>query len=422
MKKVRKVLPVSLYDVLGLEKWLEEQANAGLFPVRVDEWVTFTRTGVPGTRFRLEPCNGLSQPDTERLEHYRSAGWEYAFMIGIESLTKGIYFLFYTTDPAAVELYTDLQSRGLSLELLVARIKKLRRRAWWLLAITLAVCAALIAMVLNSSSRFDVQPDIFSRIPLVLVQLSGAYMVLYFLLVVLLCRRNYRDIRALRATVRALRDGVEPVSPGWRRSAAAGYVFTAVLTLFIVAAALMRIDALSPFMGIPLEDFSSPYVALQELESEPVRPWDEFFEDDSYSRHESYADREFSLLAPVWYSVTQEAFAPASGTSAHGGYYSIHNGRYMYSPDLDMTYFRLLIPSMARGVAEAQLDAYRLVNLVWSYEDVSHPGLDFAILATTEGSAWQMAAVGSGGQVAVFRYLGAEGLAEHLDELAEIVK
>lgn len=193
------------------------------------------------------------------------------------------------------------------------------------------------------------------------------------------------------------------------------------MLLFVVLTGLTRIDALNPFNDIPLEDFRSPYVALQELESEPVRPWDEFFEDDSYSRHESYADREFSLLAPVWYSVTQEAFAPVSGTPAHGDFYSIHSRGYLYSPDLDMTYFRLLIPSMARGVAEAQLDAYRLVNLVWSYEDVSHPGLDFAILAKAEDSSWQMAAVGSGGQVAVFRYLGAEDLADHLDELAEIV-
>ena len=414
MKKVRKILPLSLYDVPGLEKWLEEQANAGLFPVRVDSWVTFTRTGVPGTRFRLEPCGKRAEPDAERLEHYRSAGWEYAFNI------NSLYFLFYTTDPAAVELYTDLQSRGLSLELLVARIRKLRRRAWWVLAITLAICVALIAMVLSSSSRFDVQPDSFSRTPLVLVELSGPYMVLYFLLVVLLCRRNHRDIRALRATVRALRDGVEPISRRPRRGTAAGYVFTAVLALFIVAAAAMRIDALNPFKGIPLEHFRSPYVDLQELESAPVRPWDEFFEDDSYSSHESYADREFSLLAPVWYSVTQEAFSPVSGTPEHGDFYSIHNGGYLYSPDLDMTYFRLLIPSMARGVAEAQLDAYRLVNLEWSYEGVSYPGLDFVILAKTD-SVWQMAALGSGGRVAVFRYLGAEDLADHLEELAEMV-
>lgn len=221
MKKVRKVLPVSLYDVLGLENWLEEQANAGLFPVRVDEWVTFTRTGVPGTRFRLEPCNGLSQPQAERLEHYRSAGWEYAFMIGIESLTKGIYFLFYTTDPAAVELYTDLQSHGLSLELLVARIRKLRRRAWWILAITLAICAALIAMVLSSSSRFDVQPDSFSQTPLILVELCHPYMVLIIVWLLFLCRRSRINLLVLRATVRALRNGVEPVSPGPRRGAPA---------------------------------------------------------------------------------------------------------------------------------------------------------------------------------------------------------
>lgn len=55
MKKVRKFLPLSIYDIPGMEHWLEEQANAGLFPVFLDAWVTFTPTGVPGTRFRLEP-------------------------------------------------------------------------------------------------------------------------------------------------------------------------------------------------------------------------------------------------------------------------------------------------------------------------------------------------------------------------------
>lgn len=35
MKKVRKMLPVSIADISGLEKWLEDQANHGLFPVRI---------------------------------------------------------------------------------------------------------------------------------------------------------------------------------------------------------------------------------------------------------------------------------------------------------------------------------------------------------------------------------------------------
>lgn len=58
MKKTRKMLPVSIYDLSGLEGWLEEQAKAGLFPVFMNGWATFTPTALPGTRFRLEPREG----------------------------------------------------------------------------------------------------------------------------------------------------------------------------------------------------------------------------------------------------------------------------------------------------------------------------------------------------------------------------
>lgn len=55
MKKIRKFLPLSIYDIPGIEHWLEEQANSGLFPLYLEEWATFESTGIPGTRFRLEP-------------------------------------------------------------------------------------------------------------------------------------------------------------------------------------------------------------------------------------------------------------------------------------------------------------------------------------------------------------------------------
>ena len=96
-------------------------------------------------------------------------------------------------------------------------------------------------------------------------------------------------------------------------------------------------------------------------------------------------------------------------------------GRNRYAPDLDMTYFHLLIPALAEPIARAQMDSYRLVNLWWEYEEVDYPGLDFVILATAKDEPWQMAAVGKGGKVAVFRYAGVERLEKHLDLLASIV-
>ena len=110
-------------------------------------------------------------------------------------------------------------------------------------------------------------------------------------------------------------------------------------------------------------------------------------------------------LAPAWYSVTQQARSPKNGASC-------------YAPQLEAMYFRLLLPSMARSVAQAQMEQYRLVNLSWSYETLEHPGLDFVLLAREPEGLWQMAALGRGGQVAVYIYCGQEQLRDHLDLLS----
>ena len=138
---------------------------------------------------------------------------------------------------------------------------------------------------------------------------------------------------------------------------------------------------------------------LQELESTPVVLF------DPSSGHDSRAYREHSLLAPAWYSVTQQTR-------------SLENGASCCAPQLKAMYFRLLLPSMARSVAQAQMEQYRLVNLSWSYETLEHPGLDFVLLAREPEGLWQMAALGRGGQVAVFLYCGQEQLRDHLDLLS----
>ena len=107
MEKVRKIVPISLYDIPGMERWLEEQAKEGLFPIFLDAWATFTPTGVPGTRFRLEPWGKEGKgPSEEQLELYRQAGWEYILTVG------RAYYLFFNPDPNAPDLYSDHQSRA----------------------------------------------------------------------------------------------------------------------------------------------------------------------------------------------------------------------------------------------------------------------------------------------------------------------
>ena len=121
-------------------------------------------------------------------------------------------------------------------------------------------------------------------------------------------------------------------------------------------------------------------------------------------------------MTPVWYSVTQEAY---SEDGAEDRIFSPEPEEgCTYAPDLDMTCFTLPISALAEPVARAQLDEYRLVNLRWSYRELNVPGLDFAILAEEPEGVWQMAALGKGGRVAVYRYAGTEKLEEHLELLA----
>ena len=169
-----------------------------------------------------------------------------------------------------------------------------------------------------------------------------------------------------------------------------------------------------------MEEFSSPYVSLREIEQVPLGPYETVHPNKPGFSSENIAQRCLSLLAPVWYEVDQDLDALQPGERPNYHSPDPQGGEYTYSPNLDMTYFHTL-PVLAKPVARAQLDLYRLVNLYWDYEELYWPGTDFVILATVEDDPWQLAALGSGGRVAVFRYAGQERLADHLDVLAEMV-
>ena len=160
MKTVFKTTPVSMYDIQSLERWLEERANEGLFPVWVNgEFTQFRRDETaPGTRFRLEAANGQEAPEPERLELYKEAGWEYGDTVG------KAYFLFYTADPNATELHTDPVTRGISLEHLAGEVQKARRKQniWRLIILGILAAGALLIW------RMDAR-----RLPLYFLDMSG---------------------------------------------------------------------------------------------------------------------------------------------------------------------------------------------------------------------------------------------------------
>lgn len=410
MKKIRKMLPVSIYDLSGLETWLEEQAKAGLFPVFMNSWVTFTPTALPGTRFRLEPREGDGDsPGPEMLEKCREAGWDFALTVG------SLYYLFYTTRPGVSELCFDDRGRMEYMARIERRSRRSRLTGW---AVFLLTAALGLWGVLHFQSSFDVQPDHYAGLPLILLSLFEPTMLILAAALLLIYRQDRRDRRALKKSSRVsekLRQYVPPL-----RWAAVGNILVMALAVLVLIGGLCRTLELNPFDHIALEKFGRPYVAIQELESREVTPWEELFQEaPPGGQPENYGRLRFSLLSPCWYSVTQEAYG-TEGTESRIFSPKPEEGE-VYAPDLDMTCFTLLIHAMARPVALAQLDEYRLVNLRWSYEELDVPGLDFAILAEEPEGIWQMAALGKGGRVAVFRYAGEEKLEEHMELLASMV-
>ena len=416
MKKVRKLIPVSLYDIPGLERWLEEQAGQGLFPVHLGSWATFEAGGVPGTRFRLDPFGKSGgEPAPEQLELYRQAGWEYALSIG------RAYFLFYTADPAAPELYSDWESRGLSLDRMAKRVNQYtwrRRILWGLLGLL------LVWVLFFFQSKYDLQPpDRFVRLPLLLVEFTSPAMLFFLAGAAFSWWSSRRDRRTLTAIHRALSRGLPPPpSPGPSRRIQVENLLALVL---VVPLALVLLWSRFGPSSTPLDRFSRPYVALAQLEEEPLFSYEELFGEpvgnSPFHQGENQAEVHFSLLAPVWYTVSEDKNSAQAGTQANAFSPDPQGGKYRYSPNLDSAYFHLLFPALAGPVARAQLDQFRLVNLRWTYQQVQYPGLDLVILADEPDGIWQMAAVARGNRLAVFRYAGQERLAGHLAQLAAAV-
>lgn len=412
MKNVYKILPVSLYDIPGLEQWLEEQADLGLFPLHLGSYASFTKSGVPGTRFRLEPWGKMgTEPTPEQLELYRSAGWEYAFSIA------RTYFLFYTADPGAPELYSDPATRGQSLDRLARRVKRARVTR---LVFPAVLLAALFVCLFCTAGSFDVQPDPWASLPLLLLDLTNPMVLLSLILICFQIPREMQDYRTLLNTYQALKNGVSPQPSPYPRRKIVRWNLAQLLLMPVVL--LCVVLNYTNTLKKPVSEFTLPYVALSEMEREPLSTYKELFGCDfGTTAEENQATRMFSLLSPTWYAVSQTGYGLQPGTQSNAFSADPQNGKYRYCPQLDMTRFSLLIPALSRSVAKSQMNSYRLVNVKWTYEEVAYPGTDFVILAHVDDRVWQMAAIGCGNQVAVFRYAGQEKLADNLDLLCGMI-
>ena len=115
---VKKPVPCSIYDLRGIQEWLDEMALQGLFLKEVNR--RFDRAefevGDPApVRYRLDPVVRRRKENEEHIVLYAQMGWNYVDRV------YTWYNIFSCADPEAPELYTDPQSLAMAMDGLVRR-------------------------------------------------------------------------------------------------------------------------------------------------------------------------------------------------------------------------------------------------------------------------------------------------------------
>lgn len=127
---VSKPIPCSLYDIQGLQSWLDEMALNGLFLHHLSDAKdrAYFESGEPRpVRYRLDPADKDSQKGKEREEAYAQMGWRLVTRI------RGSFYIFSCDDPETPELYNDPQSLSVALE------KQVDRETRWTVYLTLGL-------------------------------------------------------------------------------------------------------------------------------------------------------------------------------------------------------------------------------------------------------------------------------------------
>lgn len=290
---VKKWLPCELYDIAGIEQWLNGMAAQGY---ALGEWPGFFFIGrVPfyedpsavRARYRLEPLKDLISGVElqERAANYRELGWSFVTKIG------SLYAIYRCDDPDAPDLYTDPQSLGWAM-------KRLMGRQW------LALAALLLWLALVFRDEWKQLFTAPAIIPMNLV-LYDLLILLYAVLVVTVISTILRGVRRFlffRRMKKRLADGEWPKSGGRRypelRQSLGVVAFFAVLLAILLVHNFAGVGRSNTLSGP--EEWDFPHITLDEAVPAGA---------DCSNADAQRGTFRSSLLAPEQYTVVQDGTA-----------------------------------------------------------------------------------------------------------------
>lgn len=384
MNRVYKLTPVSMYDVRGLEQWLETMAAQGLFLKKYRPLVcTFTRGEPKQVRYRLEPFRyamAIDLPDEDIVELFQEYGWEFISGVHNEMI------IFSSADPRAPEPHTD---PDIQLEQWNKLAKKARSdlRSYLLLDLFVLLFSTVfylwggtpLAKLLSSHNLFFHYFLIINTLPQTLVHLARA--------------------RELAAVIREL-EGTPPRHRIWFPSRQVfswmGVLVYVLLVVFLFLAWNQRDN------DWRVTEFT-PLVVTDPVSGERVG--------DTYGSASGFS--------PIcWHQRQVMDFQPTEDR-----YLDLYINWY----DLPDWLSFLAVPA-ARDLLS---DAMKLNGpFLWKEEDPAawttweYPGAgaDWLSVADSEDGVYHAAAAALGDKVVLVRYIGSGDLTPYLDEIVDMVQ
>ena len=400
MKRVYQITPVSLYDVRGVESWLEDMALRGLALKRIRPlFSTFEEGPARKTRYRAEPCrlSWGAEPPQAMLDLYRDFGWDCVCQTNSELL------IFSTQDPNAPEPHSDpaLQSH------LWKKLYKAQRRSFLSQLAALFGLLWLLSMVLLAE-HMPVH-TFLTTIALLIV--------LEMVLMIFLLAASWADVERLALLVRQLEQNIplehHAVYLPRRWGPALFY-----LLFFLLLMGIFFSNIILPFSRDwlqPLDALTAfPRLTLESLEGKNYHPRTLQERGRDYA---NFCDRERYPLCPEYWRVVQSGrIEPENWTR------------------LELEWYRLpgWLSFLAAPLAKEQLEVHMGLdqdiwwssgeNAVWTVDYIPWDGVDFLAVARSEVGGFQLAAASAGKRAVTVRYTGGGNLAEHLEEIAAMVR
>ncbi|MCI8688164.1 MAG: DUF2812 domain-containing protein [Lawsonibacter sp.] len=397
---VCKITPVSVYDVRGLESWLEDMARRGLFLKRLrPAFSTFQRGPAQPLRYRVEPCRRIMDdtPPQAMLDLYQDFGWHFVCDANSELL------VFSTQDPEAPEPHSDPELQGA----LWKKLYRSKRRGFlFILAVTLAFLVLLPVFLFGKGAP-----------TLTLLTTTAPILIIYLVFFLVTLPGYWAEAQRLGLIVKQLEEGV----PLDHRSAYPRRRWSEIATLvttLVLFAAVITVQNILPLTGggvRPLEDLTAfPALSLAEVEGEGYVPDIFVMEGRDYA---NFCEPSHYLLCWNQWDVVQ------TGDIEPEGWVRMEINWY----DLPAPLSFLSAP-LARELLDSAMgldqDIWWTDNAgaAWTVEYTPHLEAGFLAAARREDGGFQVAAVSMGDRAAVVRYTGRGSLTDHLDEIVDMVK